>query len=458
MFVYRNRKFWTVVGAGFGLFLLVFVFWLVGVSFSSVVPNTLMAYLTGTDSQSHNVVNKSEFQKNYQVSVKATPAVKRPLEMTMESYGTFVYYDKLKVSTTRAGKVKKLMVDHAGQRVQAGDTIAVLQQFGLRVGRTKALINKRERQINYNIRQAEQSSLQTKIKKARANYLSSREELRFTQRQYQNNLKLFQINAVTEQKLLQSAHERFQAVSALLNARLNLIQLKRQRSQINQQVELARVRINEAEQTVRRKNYQLRQTVVRAPVNGVVASKNISQGEVLKSGGNTLVTLMNVNRIFLEVKVPETDIPKVHNKQVVHVNPDAYPSMNLKGRVTNIEPVVNPQNRSLNVKILLENPDRKLKPGMFAQAEFRVNRRPNAVTIPRKAIVRSPDTKKGEAQVYVVNEGVAVSRTVTLAGGNEEYVQVKDGVSQGDLVVVNGQNRLNDYVQVKPNVVDNLDV
>ncbi|MDQ2800604.1 MAG: efflux RND transporter periplasmic adaptor subunit, partial [Armatimonadota bacterium] len=141
----------------------------------------------------------------------------------------------------------------------------------------------------------------------------------------------------------------------------------------------------------------LQQTVVRAPSDGVILTKAVSQGTYITSGeslnsvGSTIVTLGDVTRMYVQATVDETDLANVDDNQTVEVNFDAYPGIPFDGKVTRVEPqaVVNQNVTQFNVRVEIDNSSptfRLLKPGMNATCNFLVGSKDNVIAVPNSAV------------------------------------------------------------------------
>ena len=141
----------------------------------------------------------------------------------------------------------------------------------------------------------------------------------------------------------------------------------------------------------------LTQTVVRAPSNGVILTKAVSEGTYITSGeslnsvGSTIVTLGDVSRMYVQATVDETDLANVDDNQAVEVDFDAYPGIPFEGKVTRIEPqaVVNQNVTQFNVRVEIDNSSptfRLLKPGMNATCNFVVGQKEDVLTVPSAAV------------------------------------------------------------------------
>ena len=119
---------------------------------------------------------------------------------------------------------------------------------------------------------------------------------------------------------------------------------------------------------------------------------------------------------------------------------DAFPGRSFSGEIKTIATRIDPDSRSLGIRAVVPNPDRLLKPGLFARVAVNVDVRPNAVTVPEEAIVPRGD----RLLVYKVVDGKAVSTTVKV--GLREYgrAEIVAGLAPGDVVITAGQQKVQD--------------
>jgi membrane fusion protein (multidrug efflux system) len=187
--------------------------------------------------------------------------------------------------------------------------------------------------------------------------------------------------------------------------------------------------------------------VVRAPFAGTVGLRKVSLGDLV--GPDTqITTLDDTATIKLEFGVPETFLSEISQGMPVTGTTAVYPDRRFTGKVTAIDSRVDPVTRSATVVASLPNPDNALMPGMFLSITLE-KRRENVLLIPEEALV----PREGRQFVFVVEEGKAIEHEVDLGGRTPGYAEVRSGLAPGDLVVVEGTQRLRDGapVQVAPN-------
>ncbi len=170
--------------------------------------------------------------------------------------------------------------------------------------------------------------------------------------------------------------------------------------------------------------------VVRSPISGTVLEKKVVQGQYVTEGQD-LYLLADLSRLWLSAKVYEQELGGIQVGQLAVARFAAFPGRDFQGRIRFIDPVLDPATRTAGVRIELPNPGGLLKPGMFANAELRVDLG-RGLAIPKSAVL---DT--GVRQVVYVQQapGRFVGREVRLGQTAEDLVQVLQGLSAGEQVV-----------------------
>lgn len=193
---------------------------------------------------------------------------------------------------------------------------------------------------------------------------------------------------------------------------------------------------------------RLDRTVVRAPFAGVVGQRLVSLGDYVTSA-TRLTTLQTVDPQRAAFTVPESYAQQLQTRQRVSFTVAALPDRRFTGTVDFVDPRVELPGRTITVKASVPNPQRVLMPGMFIEASIAAETRPNAVVIPEDAVL----PLSGSDFVWVVTEGKAARRQVTLGIRVPGFVEVRDGIAAGEQVVVGGLERLFEGAPVRPNVV-----
>ena len=195
---------------------------------------------------------------------------------------------------------------------------------------------------------------------------------------------------------------------------------------------------------------QLRKnTVITSPISGVVTARNFEEGDLFAS--MPLFHIMQVDKLKVKVYVSERYFPNVELGQSVNISTDIYPGKVFTANVSRINHAIDPSTRTFEVEVTIPNRDDKFKlaPGMSANATFTMSQR-NSVIVPAVAVQKQ--TGSSDRFVYVVKDGVADYRFVKDGLRVGEFIEILDGVEDGEVVATTGLARLLDGKRV--NVVE----
>jgi membrane fusion protein (multidrug efflux system) len=185
---------------------------------------------------------------------------------------------------------------------------------------------------------------------------------------------------------------------------------------------------------------------IRAPFAGRIGITTVQPGQYLNPG-DKIATLQRLDPIYADFPIPEQQTPRVVLGQKIAVAADAYPSRKFHGKVSAIDPKIDPSTRNVTVEATIPNPERRLYPGMYASVTVDEGGVRNYLTLPQTAIAFNPYG----ATVFVVEEGkghdgktmlVAKQRFVTTGLTRGDQVAVLTGIKAGDTVVTSGQIKL----------------
>ena len=189
----------------------------------------------------------------------------------------------------------------------------------------------------------------------------------------------------------------------------------------------------------------LENSILRSPVSGVITARNYDVGDMYAMSA-PLFTVEQIVPVKLLVAISESDYSKVKKGDKVEVVADALTGKVFEGKVRKIYPTIDPATRTFTAEVVVNNPKRELRPGMFARVtvNFGVN---NSVVIPDIAVVKQQGS--GERFVYVLNEdGTVTYQKVVLGRRIDAEYEVLEGLSDGAKVVTGGQIRLKDGIKV----------
>jgi RND family efflux transporter MFP subunit len=203
--------------------------------------------------------------------------------------------------------------------------------------------------------------------------------------------------------------------------------------------------LNAAEVALRVAQLNLDRTAVRAPFGGRIADLLVVAGQWV-SAGEDLMTVVDLTPIKVEVQVLEAELGYLVEGRSATVSFAAFPEEEFRGRIETINPRVDSENRTGRVTVLLDNPEGRIKPGMYAQVTIDAQAFADRILIPRSALLE----RDGRPMVFVYEPGSSSGRAkwryVTPARENEDWVELVEGdediVRPGEVVLVDGHHYL----------------
>jgi RND family efflux transporter MFP subunit len=313
----------------------------------------------------------------------------------------------------------------------------------------QALANLRQTQARLGVRDGETFQIKdfSQVKSITAQLELAEKELRRTER-------LLETGDVSRSAYDQRKSQRDSLIGQLDEARSNAaVAIKAidtaraayeaQRSAVG----VARAVLNNSQTQVDAAQKGLSDTNVLAPISGYVAERTADLGEYISpSAPNTkIATIVRTSTLRVRIDVPEQEIAKVATGQGVSVSTSAWPDRNFAGTVVRISPSLNATARTLVVEAEIQNVDGLLKPGQFATVRITQSKPEPAVMVPVKAVKTVADTNS----VFVVKDGIAREQFVQLGLLENDLIQIKSGVVEGDQVVVSDLSQLTDGVFVR---------
>jgi membrane fusion protein (multidrug efflux system) len=189
---------------------------------------------------------------------------------------------------------------------------------------------------------------------------------------------------------------------------------------------------------------QLSYTDIRSPISGTVTQRLdvvkvgntvTPVGGVIESADSSLFVVEDLDSLILRVNVPERELAKLSVGQLAELSFDAVPGRSFAGQIALISPYVDAATATFGVRIRVTETGGLLRPGMFARVAIVYERKPDALQIPRTALLDGD----GPPKVFVVHNGKAAERAVSLGLSNGAMIEVVEGLKDGEQVVVVGQ-------------------
>jgi len=211
-------------------------------------------------------------------------------------------------------------------------------------------------------------------------------------------------------------------------------------------VDLARANVKSASAMVEIARIALNDSVIHAPISGIVSKRHVQAGEKL-APDMPIFSIVNLSELTLEAQVPASEIPRVKVGQEVTFKVDGFQGRDFAGKVTRINPTTEAGSRSMLVYISVPNGDGALRGGMFAKGSIVTDRSAVMPIVPMAAV----HSEQGQSVVYKVEQGKIVVQPVTLGLRNEDegYAEVREGLDKGANVIISRLDSLKPGSAVK---------
>lgn len=210
-------------------------------------------------------------------------------------------------------------------------------------------------------------------------------------------------------------------------------------------IEAARAQIRVAEEEMRQGAARQAKGSVTAPMDGIVALRNVNVGDLASDAavGKPIFRIVDNRILNLTVTVSSADSGRVKVGQTLEFTVDSQPDAKFTGRVMFINPELSSVDRSLKVIAEVRNTPETLKGGLFAKGSIITGRRANVLQVPRSAVA-ALDLAAGKGVLYVIENGAARRREITVGVANGDMIEVKSGLKSGEQYVVRGGFNLKD--------------
>ncbi|MDP2971948.1 MAG: efflux RND transporter periplasmic adaptor subunit, partial [Deltaproteobacteria bacterium] len=338
-----------------------------------------------------------------------------------------------------SGYLERILV-HLGDSVRQGQTIA-------QIDRTDYLQKVRETEA----RVAQAKAQLTEIEAgARAEELRQAEEaVKGAQSRFENARlhrerieALFKRQVISKKEMDTSEMEYTVAEAQLASSGEHL---KLLREGARQEVrEASQARLKETEAILAQERIRLQHTQIIAPFSGEISRKYVDAG-ALVSPSTPIVNLIHTETIKVVANVLEKDIPLLKAGMKAKIRTESFPGKIFEGRIVRISSALDPATRTLQAEIEVPNPGRLLKPSMYARIDLVLLEKPHALVIPRYAVVLSDGSKA----IFILKGNQAIRRPVVTGYEQDQYVEILEGASEGDQVIVKGQELIKDRSTVR---------
>jgi len=364
-----------------------------------------------------------------EVPVQIAPVVIKPLTYFIRVTGDILPLMQVDLFPKVSGYLERIHV-HIGDTVKQGQVIAQIDQtdFLSKVREIEAKVAQAKAQlaeIETGTRTEEIRQTEEAVKQAQSRFDNAKLQNERVQALYHRD--------VISKKERDVADMECSVTEAQLASSQQ--QLKLVREGARQEVrEGSQAKLREMEAILEQERTRLQNAKIVAPFRGEISRKHVDAG-ALVSSSTPLVSLVHTETLKIVANVVEKDIPLLKVGMKAKIRTESYPGRVFEGRVEKINSALDLSTRTLQAEVYIPNPDRSLKPGMFASVEVVLLEKPQTLVVPREAIIEAGS----EMSVFVVEGKQAVRRPVSIGYEQDRMVEVLKGLNEGDQVVVKGQ-------------------
>lgn len=427
--------------------------------------SVFFAAACGSGGETANANGTAEAQT---IAITAEQAVIRPIPSYIEATGNLVSDAQTDVAPAISGKIVEVNFD-IGTFVRQGEVLVRLdsRDARIRLDQARSQMEQQAQAVQQAEANVEQSLANLRQTQARlgvgdgetfriadfSQVKSVSAQLELAEKELARTERLFSTGDVSRAILDQRRAQRDQLLGQLDEARSNAAVAISAINTARAGVETARSAVNGTRAAVATAQTQvdaaqkaLSDTNVLAPISGYVSERNADLGEFISPNtpNAKIATIVRTSTLRLQIDIPEASIGKVATGQGISLQTSSYPDRSFAGTVVRIAPSVDATARTMTVEAEVQNVDGLLKPGQFATVRITQSKPEPAVMIPVKAVRTNGDVNS----VFVVKDGAAREQLVQLGLLESDWIQVKNGVIEGDMVATSNVEALRDGVLV----------
>jgi HlyD family secretion protein len=201
--------------------------------------------------------------------------------------------------------------------------------------------------------------------------------------------------------------------------------------------------VKKAEASLELAKQRLDEATIKAPINGTIAQRFMDKGDYA-SPSRPFVKIVDIDVVKIIAKVPERDVGSIKIGQKAIIKPDAYPGKEFSGIVRKLSPIIDRDSQTCDIEIEAQNPDQKLKPGMFVRVELTISESKVAPVVSKEAILIDGN----DSFVYVADNDKAVKKMVTTGISDGVKTEIVSGLNAGDNIIITGLSSLNDGASI----------
>jgi membrane fusion protein (multidrug efflux system) len=374
-----------------------------------------------------------------EISVQVSPVVRKNLTYSLFATGDITPLMQVDLFPKVSGYLEKIYVNlgdsvRQGQviaRIDQADFVQKVKEIEAKVAQAKAYLAELEAGSRpEELRQAEEAVRQAQSRFDNARLQRERVEALFKRQ-------------VISKKEADIADMEYTVAEAQLASSQQHLKLVREGAR--QEVkEASRAKLKEMEALLAQEQIRLQNTNIVAPFQGEIIRKYVDEG-ALVSSSTPIVNLVHTVTVKIVANVLERDIPLLKLGMKAAIRTETYPNTVSEGKVARINIGLDMSTRTLQAEIEIPNSNRLLKPGMFARVEVVLLEKTGVLAIPNNAVILD----RGERFVYVAEGNKGVRKAIVTGIEQDRFVEIKEGLMEGDQVVVRGQEAIRENTTLR---------
>ena len=372
------------------------------------------------------------------VAVRIEKAVKTSVSSTVALNGKIKPVQEINIVPKIPGKVNNIYYD-IGQSVKSGDILFTLEDKDVRLQVKQAqagldMANSGLAKVTGGAAELQETQLKAALALAEIGYDDAKQA-------FERTKQLFESSAVSKVSLEQSESQFKLAEQQYNSAKANYELATTKTNPEN--IASLQAQVNQATASLEMAQSQLDNTVVKSPINGVVAARSIEVGELVGSTGIAM-SVIDLSSVLVDINATENMVNKIKLGDKAEVIIKAAGDKPLVGEIINISPAADVKTQSYPVRIRIDNAGGILKGGMFAEIKLTLDKVPDTVAVPLSAVIDEGEKK----YVYVLKGDSVEKREVTTGLSDDTLIVITKGLSENEAVIVKGQDLILDGSKV----------
>lgn len=376
---------------------------------------------------------------------------RRDLEVTFQYTGDILASRQTPIFAKTSGYIRAIHAER-GEYVKAGQLLVEIEPTEMENALDQARAALATSQAGLQV-------ARSNLESARANLLNQQALLTRAQSVLANDRRQADRMAELFGKGLVSAQDRDNARTVYESSQSAVVAQEAQaqvaRVQIettDSQVRLAEAQVEQQRSAVRMSQMRVDDTRLVAPFGGYVSHRPLEVGAAVSSqaaatsnASVAILTLQDIDPVKVQIEIPEREVARVRPGNGMRLTADAYPDRRFAGTVARVMHALDPRTRTMGIEVDIPNPERLLKPGMYARVQLVLETRPGALLVPLEALVG------GETRptLLVVRDGKVATLAVELGVAEGSRVQVVKGLAPDDQVILQGKELVREGQPVK---------